>query len=67
MQHSGLLSKTSAGGSRLHGPCQRFWLARGVPSGVGGTRPPRLVPGGENGKRGDQRSSSLPQALICWG
>ena len=52
----------SCGGSRLHRRCQRFLLARDVPSGVGGTRLPRLAPGGGNGKGGDQKSSSLWQA-----
>ena len=38
-------------------------LLRGEPrSGVGGTRPPRLSPGGGNGKGGDQ-TSLLPQAV----
>ncbi len=32
----------------------RLLLARNVPPGVGGTRPPRLAPGGGNGKGGDQ-------------
>jgi hypothetical protein len=44
----------SCGGSRLQRRCQRSLLARDVPSGVGGTRPPRLAPGGGNGKGGDQ-------------
>jgi hypothetical protein len=38
------------GGSRGIDGCQRFLLARSVASGVGGTRPPRLSPGGETGK-----------------
>jgi len=45
----------SCGGSRPHGKCQRLLLARDVLSGVGGTRPPRLSPGGGNGKEGDQK------------
>jgi hypothetical protein len=32
--------------------------------GVGGTLPPRLSPGGGNGKGGDQ-TSLLPQAFAC--
>jgi len=36
------------------------WLA--TCSGVGGTRPPRLAPGGGNGKGGDP-NSLLPQAI----
>jgi hypothetical protein len=42
-------------GSRPHGKRQRLLLARDVLSGVGGTRPPRLSPGGGNGKEGDQK------------
>jgi hypothetical protein len=39
-------------GEPLHGACQRFcW--RGTCCGVGGTLPPRLSPGGGNGKGGD--------------
>jgi hypothetical protein len=56
-------SAPSCGGSRPRGKCQRFLLARDVPSGVGGTRPPRLSPGGGNGKGESKKSSSLPQAF----
>jgi hypothetical protein len=38
--------------------CQRFLLARDVPSGVGGTRPPRLSPQGKR-ERGDQSFQSI--------
>src|SRR5216110_1258372 len=40
-------------GAPLQRACQRGWLARHV-RGVGGTRPPRLFPGGGNGKGGVQ-------------
>ena len=61
-----VLSETGTGGfARGAGPLLRGEpAARQVPapfagarraSGVGGTRPPRLSPGGGNGKEGDQR------------
>ena len=61
-----VLSKTSSGGcARGAGPLLRGEpAARQVPapfagarraSGVGGTRPPRLSPGGGNGKEGDPK------------
>src|SRR5947209_20612511 len=40
-------------GEPAHDACQRFLLAPSVPTGVGGTLPPRLAPGGGNGKGGD--------------
>jgi hypothetical protein len=39
-------------GEPAHDACQRLWLAASVPAGVRGTRPPRLSPGGGNGKGG---------------
>ena len=56
-------AQPSCGGSRSHGAGQRSWLAGHVPCGVGGTRPPRLSPGGGNGKGGDP-TSLLPRAEL---
>ena len=44
----------SCGGSRRIDACQRFLLGAQRAAGVGGTRPPRLSPGGGNGKGGVQ-------------
>src|SRR5580658_3307541 len=41
-------------GEPAHDACQRLWLAAQRAVGVGGTRPPRLAPGGGNGKGGVQ-------------
>jgi hypothetical protein len=51
----------SCGGSRQHRCVPAFLAGAQRASGVGGTRPPRLSPGGGNGKGGDP-NSSLPQA-----
>ena len=48
-------------GEPAHDACRRLWLAAQRAAGVGGTRPPRLAPGGGNGKGGVQ--TSLPPAV----
>jgi hypothetical protein len=50
--HKGAAALLGGAGSIV--ACQRCLLARNVLPGVGGTRPPRLAPGGGNGKGGDQ-------------
>jgi hypothetical protein len=56
-------AKPSCGGSRQHRCVPAPFAGAQRASGVGGTRPPRLSPGGGNGKGGDQ-SSLLPQAAL---
>src|SRR5215469_10965753 len=43
-------------GETAHDGCQRLLLATQRAAGVGGTLPPRLSPGGGNGKGGDRFS-----------
>jgi hypothetical protein len=56
-------AEPSCGGSRQHRWVPAPFAGAQRASGVGGTRPPRLSPGGGNGKGGDQ-SSLLPQAVL---